>query len=123
MFWKRKNRNTNCNHKYKDFPWYVTIESVYPNGYERYRVSILEPYVCIHCGNRINKELAHYGDYSLVSSAQECKDMVCKKFSKHIMEEAVVEDMINDTILVDQQYLKYYELIKSGKIESPKLEI
>jgi hypothetical protein len=107
-----------CEHKYKDFRWYLTW-NITPSHYHIY---IKEPYVCIYCGNRIDKVLTEYegdngnGGYKLVKELRE-------KFPNQITSREIIEDEINDMILVDKEYLKWYNLLKNqSSIEPIKLQ-
>lgn len=122
MFFKKK--TPICLHKHKDFPWYVAISEYEHGGYtHRYKVDVVEPYVCVHCGRRQNIVLIQYSDIMSKGEADNIAERLKEKYSDHIQDRAIVEDMVNDAILVDQQYLRFYEMVKSGKIELPKLEL
>ena len=93
-----------CQHKYQDFPWYLEWGDS--------TVDVIEPYVCIYCGNRINKTLAHYTG---VFRPWEQAEALRKRFDNHVKYKEEVEDMINDMILVDPEYLKYYHLLHAQR--------
>jgi len=123
MFGKNK-KAKECVHKYKDFPWFTCTKKYYsPNGDSGYEVRIVEPYVCIHCGNRVDKILSSYGGFTYKTDADKAADKLALQYSDYIKDKCIVEDMVNDLVLVDKQYLKYYEMVKNGKIELPKLEL
>ena len=52
---KSNNHTKTCNHKWKDFPWY--IDSTWCTD-QTFNLTIIEPYVCIFCKERKNIELA-----------------------------------------------------------------
>lgn len=89
-------------HKFQDFPWYLEWNNL---GI----VDVIESYVCIHCGKRINKTLAHYTN---VNNPYSFAQALRRKFDNHIKDKEEVEDMINDMILVDPEYLKYYHMLR-----------
>ena len=94
-----------CNHKYKDFPWYIEIEED-TNG--SYSVKIKEPYVCVICKNRIDKKL--YGKTLNYRSDLDDKVYEIKEtYGNQIKSTAEIEDMVNDFQLVDKQFLETYE--------------
>ena len=107
-----------CNHKFQDFPWYIEGEesSNHPYDFEPwYHLTIKEPYVCIHCGERQDKvlwEITRCGNHK---EATECLDAVTEQFKDRIKHRAEIEDMINDMKLVDPQYLQYYHMLQGTK--------
>lgn len=110
-----------CGHKYKDFPWYVDM------AYSQYDASgtlrVYEPYVCIYCGNRMDKQLHRF---EFKGSSDKFMKYCAKFMASHadqIEERVIIEDQINDMILVDREHLKYYELLRGGIVEPPKLTI
>ena len=101
--------NTKHKHVYKDFPWYLITEFDSDKRTASYR--IVEPYVCILCGNRIDKtleQISYMGintkDRNMVFSA------VKEKYKDYLKPRAIVEDMINNVLLVkDPAYLHTLE--------------
>lgn len=121
-----------CNHKYQDFPWYIDASSGgNPNGRQYYRIKIFEPYVCIYCGKRIDKELWNISRYGSEREGDRIIDDLKEKFKGHIRHQAEVEDMINDMQLVDVEHLKYYHMLTGTddpstsrtQIDSPQLKL
>lgn len=107
-----------CNHKYKDFPWFY--EARYNTSTRELDFKVWEPFVCIHCKERINKLLyernSHYKTY------EEADDYVTQfreKYADRMEEEVVVEDMIADMQLVDRDYLLIAETLL--KVPADKL--
>jgi hypothetical protein len=107
-----------CNHKYKDFPWFY--EARYNTSTRELSFKVWEPFVCIHCKERINKLLyernSHYKTY------EEADDYVTQfreKYADRMEEEVVVEDMIADMQLVDRDYLLIAETLL--KVPADKL--
>ena len=96
-------------HTWKDMPWYMEVRYNGENktaGYE-----IIEPYICVTCGERKNIRL-EAEDWSNIS-AQEREKIYSKirnKYKKYLKPRAVVEDMINNILLVkDPDYLDMVE--------------
>ena len=86
-------------HTYKDFPWYMEIE--YDGGEHKAAYKIIEPYVCIICGDRINKTLEGENWSSISAEGREKEyAKVRNRYKKYLKPRAVVEDMINNVLLV-----------------------
>lgn len=107
-----------CNHKYKDFPWFY--EARYNTSTRELVFKVWEPFVCIHCKERINRLLyernSHYKTY------EEADDYVTQfreKYADRMEEEVIVEDMIADMQLVDRDYLLIAETLL--KVPADKL--
>ena len=86
-------------HTWKDMPWYM---KVYYNGtYKTAGYEIIEPYICVTCGERKNVTLEKE-DYSNIGVEE--RENIFKKvrirYKKYLKPRAVVEDMINNIILV-----------------------
>lgn len=118
LFKKNKSTTNNevtsqeCNHKYQDFPWYIDASSGNSwDGHRYYSIKIFEPYVCIYCGKRIDKELWNISRYGSEREGDRMIDDLKEKFKGHIRHQAEVEDMINDMQLVDAEHLKYYHIL------------
>ena len=107
-----------CNHKYKYFPWFY--EARYNTSTRELTFKVWEPFVCIHCKERINRLLyernSHYKTY------EEADDYVTQfreKYADRMEEEVIVEDMIADMQLVDRDYLLIAETLL--KVPADKL--
>lgn len=98
-----------CNHKWRDFPWYV--QATYFAGTRRFELKIIEPYVCVHCKERKDIILHHIerDGYSW-DDAEKLLTDCWEKYGEHCQDRPIIEDMINDMQLVDRQYL---EILKS----------
>ena len=97
-----------CQHKYKDFPWYM--DSSYNMDTKTAWVRIYEPYVCIHCGHRkdiLLEEVTRMG--SSFEETEELKEEIWLDYEDKLQLKAIVEDMINDMVLVDKKYIEIYE--------------
>lgn len=115
-FWNRKEKQEptpttttpieiTCPHVWKDFDWYLV--SSFENGIME--IGVVEPYVCVLCGERKDKTLAHRkcsGNYEKYQKEIAKYEEVYKGRLKPA---AFVEDAIWDTILVDREKLKILE--------------
>lgn len=86
-------------HTWKDMPWYMEVEY---NGAERSAVyRIIEPYICIICGERKNVCLETQSWENINSDIRNAYyDKIRNKYKKYLKPRAVVEDMINNILLV-----------------------
>ena len=86
-------------HTWKDFPWYM--ETAYSEANHSASVVIKEPYVCITCGERIDKTLEKIY-WSSISAAEREKEYreIRKAYRNYLKPKAVVEDMIQDVLMV-----------------------
>ena len=107
-----------CQHKYRDFPWYT--DGTYNYDTKVLDVSVIEPYVCIHCGHRKNVVLDHFCRiFEEFGEAEKFyDDFQDGEYTNMIEKKAVVEDMINDMVLVDRQYVDIYMKLHQSQ-ESP----
>lgn len=100
---------TVCNHKWKDFPWFDVYGHDSLTG--KYFFRIMEPYVCIKCKERRDKMLMQF-----TSNSMEERDLTLaeykKKYKEKLLDMAEVEDMVQDEILVDREYLKLLEQLE-----------
>lgn len=113
-----------CDHKYRDFPWYIeskfTRSTTYYGARFDYNIKIMEPYVCIHCKKRKDVLLQEFSASGVSYETYENTfNQICNRYKDHLKDKAVIEDMINDMQLVDQEYLKWYRIVK-GQEEMPK---
>lgn len=98
-----------CEHKYKDFDWYVTSDYYIDDNI--LIVKVIKPYVCIFCGNRIDKVLHTYKAICDREKFNKKLEDFIKPYQSKIKERAFVEDEINDFLLVDKDYIEAYMLI------------
>lgn len=111
----KKNKPVVCNHKWKDFPWYMRIDErikvpdePWKDVRKIYVVEVYEPYVCVKCKKRRDEHLGGFesNDKSLRDKkAEEIK----KKYADKIKGSIEIEDMILDEQLVDRRYLELLE--------------
>jgi hypothetical protein len=120
LFNRKKNRTVDeftipevpHQHVWKDMPWYMGVHYNGTNKTAGYK--IVEPYICITCGERKNITLEEE-DYSNISSDE--RELIFSKvrsrYKKYIKPRAVVEDMINNILLVkDPDYLNTVEVMR-----------
>lgn len=99
-------------HTWKDMPWYLLYE--YDGGTKKAEYQIIEPYICITCGERKNIQLEsrQLTGVNYEEGMGFIKE-VEKKYKRYIKPRAVVEDMINNILLVrDPQHLEMVENIR-----------
>ena len=98
-------------HLWKDFPWYMYVE--YSEKSLQAEYSIIEPYVCISCGERKNITLEHRQWTGIDRETREKEyERVAKKYRKFLKPRAIVEDMINNVLLVkDPEHLDMVETL------------
>lgn len=100
-----------CNHKYQDFPPFIFYNWSDGNP-GTYSIRIIESYVCPYCKERIDKTLEEHKGTS--SNAEEDAEKIINNLKKkhpEIREKFEVEDMINDFILVDREYMYWYHIL------------
>lgn len=104
-------------HFYKDFPPYLIAEWIGHNSNDNI-ISIIEPYVCVLCGKRINKTLHEWRFGSLSYKLFDNTIEQIKKEYKDILRPVVyVEDLVTDAQLVDRVKLEAWEKFQSGTKE------
>ena len=86
-------------HTWKDMPWYM--ETWWSGERKTAGYKIIEPYICITCGERKNVQLeqADWSNISVDDREKYYRD-VRKRYRKYLRPHAVVEDMINNILLV-----------------------
>ena len=86
-------------HIWKDMPWYMEVEYNGAEAYASYR--IIEPYICIGCGERKDVCLEKERWNNIDSETREkYYNKIRHKYRKYLKPRAVVEDMINNILLV-----------------------
>ena len=105
-------------HKFQDFPWYIETNKRYGpyQSQNCLKFKIIEPYVCIYCGERKDvilseRELTGIHKKDMDEIIEEVKE----KYSDRIMDRPLIEDMINDLKLVDVGHLKWYHFLAGTK--------
>lgn len=126
--WGKKSKNTDkpvefkCNHKWKDFPWYVSAKHY--EDVRQFELKIIEPYVCIHCKER--KDVVLHEVTRANCSWDDALELLIdcdKKYGEYCQPRPIVEDMIHDMQLVDRQYLEIFASLhpeKFGNYLSPQ---
>ena len=111
-------KQSKCAHKYRDFHWY--IEGEYrAHSPSRFSIRIIEPYVCVWCGDRKNQvlqEVVREGNMASKSEMVEVTKSLMDTYGDKIRPRAFVEDEINDMQLVDRDYLRALALIHPEKL-------
>lgn len=99
-------------HTWKDMPWYM--KTWYDSGQRIAGYSIIEPYICISCGERKDKVLEKTEWTNINSREREEEyENIHKKYKAYLRPQAVVEDMINDILLVkDANHLDMIERLR-----------
>ena len=103
-----------CQHKWRDFPWYIT--STYNTSNHYYHVEVIEPYVCVWCGKRQDKTLQHIEH---TGSQKECISVIealNDTYKDHIRARAFIENDIADMQLVDRDYLRALAIVNPGAL-------
>ena len=107
-----------CVHKYRDFHWY--IEGEYrARSPSMFSIRIIEPYVCVWCGDRKNQvlqEVMREGSMASKSEMEKVTKSLIDTYGDKIQPRAFVEDEINDMQLVDRDYLRALALIHPEKL-------
>jgi len=96
-------------HTWKDMPWYMETE--YSSTEHTAQYEIIEPYICLTCGERKNVKLEGTRWTNITPDAREDEyAAVRKRYKKYLKPRAVVEDMINNILLVkDPDHLEMVE--------------
>ena len=96
-------------HTWKDLPWYMEVE--YSGTKNTAQYEIIEPYICITCGERKNIVLEKCAWQNISSTDRDEEyEKIKKKYKKYLKPRAVVEDMINNILLVkDPDHLEMVE--------------
>ena len=101
-----------------DFHWYIEGEyRAHPPG--MFSIRIIEPYVCVWCGDRKNQvlqEIVREGNMASKSEMVEVTKSLMDTYGDKIRPRAFVEDEINDMQLVDRDYLRALALIHPEKL-------
>ena len=111
LFKRRKpEKQPECAHKYRDFPWYTTSTYYFDTQYGE--LEIIEPYVCIYCGCILNKTLQEFS-WSRITYKEfmDRKEKIIAANKDNIKPKYVVMDMIYDQQLVDREWLKFADLV------------
>lgn len=121
-----KSRQQTCNHKYKDFPWYIVIsyydtkKYTYMNDW-RYTLKVMAPYVCVKCKHRRDEQLQYYESGKAEQRDAKVAELQ-RNYPDDIRPAVEVEGMIKDEQLVDREYLRlidefYHPEDTLGKID------
>ena len=108
-----------CQHKYRDYPWYLE----WGKNANRIDYKIIEPYLCIHCGERKNVVLE---SGRIILKDGETEEEVLASFKRaypQLQNKPVVEDAINDAILVDREYLRIADYLRGNGDLKKEIEL
>ena len=99
-------------HTWKDLPWYMEVE--YSGTKNTAQYEIIEPYICITCGERKNVVLEKCAWQNITAKDRDEEfAKVQKKYKRYLKPRAVVEDMINNILLVkDPEHLEMVENLR-----------
>ena len=99
-------------HTWKDLPWYMEVE--YNGAKNTAQYEIIEPYICITCGERKNVVLEKCAWQNITAKDRDEEFAKArKKYKRYLKPRAVVEDMINNILLVkDPEHLEMVENIR-----------
>lgn len=99
-------------HTWKDMPWYMEVDYSGSNKTASYK--IIEPFICVTCGERENKVLENQSWSNIdAESREKIYEDVRKRYRKYMRPRAVVEDMINNILMVkDPEYLAMVEQMR-----------
>ena len=99
-------------HTWKDMPWYMEVEYSGTEKWAKYR--IVEPYICVTCGERKDVTLEKENWTNIDSTTRdEYYQKIRKRYRKYLKPRAVVEDMINNILLVKSpEYLEMVETMR-----------
>lgn len=88
-------------HVWKDMPWYTKAEHT-SNNYQRTTVfSVIEPYICITCGERKDEVLEQHVWKNVDSSfVKKNINALEEQYKDYLKPKAIVEDMIRDILYV-----------------------
>lgn len=119
-FWGRKKQEPQvqpvkreCQHKYRDFPWYIECQ-VYGN--HTFEVRVVEPYVCVWCGHRKDVTLQEFSKYGGNKEARQAITGLMQEYGDHIQARAFIENDIHDMQLVDRDYLRALAIVNPGAL-------
>jgi hypothetical protein len=112
---KKKDTILEIPHKcqWKDMPWYMEIH--YDGSEKTASYQIIEPYICISgCGKRVDKVLEKEEWHNIdVATREKYYEEIREKYKNYLKPRAVVEDMINDILLVqDKAHLEMVEKLR-----------
>lgn len=105
-----------CNHKYKDFPWYIKVSEYETGRYSydcewKYTLKVVAPYVCVKCKHRRDEQLMFFESRSSKTRDAKVKELQ-EQYPEEIRPFLEIEGMIKDEQLVDREYLKLLEEFK-----------
>lgn len=109
-----------CQHKYKDFPWYV--EAVYYQRACRLECKVIAPFVCVLCKCRKNVVLEEITHDAPKKEANQWLTEHLEDVEDRIQPRTLVESMIADMRLVDRKFLEIVGMLDTYQ-PTPKIEV
>ena len=102
-----------CSHKWKDFDWYIDFiyNRYYGQLYGQTEIKIIEPYVCVLCGKREDKQLmCYYNDKISEEDARKQLREITDEHKSFLKSRLQIEDEIADMQHhIDREYLQIME--------------
>ena len=94
-----------CQHKWKDFPWYIQRDVERDYNSTTYLIRVWQPYVCVKCKERRDESLETV-KVQTRNARDEYYERMLEDYKDKVLPIAVVEDMVKDEQLVDREYLR-----------------
>lgn len=94
-----------CQHKWKDFPWYIQRDVERDYNSTMYLIRVWQPYVCVKCKERRDESLETVKVLT-INDRDEYYERMLEDYKDKVLPIAVVEDMVKDEQLVDREYLR-----------------
>jgi len=116
--WKKKDGDTTTifdvvvpphEHTWKDLPWYMEVGYDGPAKWAEYR--IIEPYICVTCGE-VKRKVLEQESWTRINAKdrEEFYDKIRETYKDYLKPRAVVEDMIlNIQLVKDPAHLAMVE--------------
>ena len=109
-----------CQHKWRDCEyWYLEYEA----SNDGFTYKIFEPYYCVHCGER--SDIMLESGKELITQERPVEKLISEFLALYpqLKPRAVVEDIVNDAIKVDREYLKIYDKLHGDKCDAEERKI
>lgn len=111
-----------CQHKWKDFPWYIQRDVERDYNSTTYLIRVWQPYVCVKCKERRNESLETVR-VSTRNDRDRHYERMLEDYKDKVLPIAVVEDMVKDEQLVDREYLRLMEEFQSPSSPFDNLDL
>ena len=113
---KKKAKKITCNHKWKDFSWYIAVEDTITKSCVR----VYEPYVCIHCKER--KDEVIFERWYTWNNERDASIRALQNKYPQIKPIIEVNDEIADFQFVDRQYLAIAGVLQNKDYSVPQIQ-